>query len=371
MYAGVTQAGDVVLNAPAADINLDKITVKSSGNSHFTANFTANAGNNFNASGLIDVEAVANGVGAQTADAEIHITAGNAIVLHGLKDIASAFEAGGAQNAIADAGVVLNGNDVVDVGVLSVVARVGGHTGASSFPANFVADAHLDIANAAVVTLDSGLTIQAFANASHVGSAVAKASANFANDGIVTVTGSVEVGASVLGNNVGNDIASAFATIHSANAVTIEGNAIVEANAAATSALGASFARANAHLDIVGSQVNVTRTANVHATANNFRHGSGASATANLFVVATNGVASFHDNIEVQALAFNGGGAKDADAFAHLAVNAADIEISNDVIVTANGQTAHLASHDSSVPNATADAVLLARSGRVFIGGNL
>src|SRR6516162_5425847 len=128
---GVSQAGDIVLKTTGGgSIKVKSVTVKSSGaGSHVNAIFQANAAGNFSASGLIDVEAVAKGVGAQQANADIDITAGKTLTLHGIKSLASASEHGGGGNVAALVDAELNAKAINDQGNASVTAAMGGHSG--------------------------------------------------------------------------------------------------------------------------------------------------------------------------------------------------------------------------------------------------
>ena len=73
---GVTQAGNIVLKATAGDIYLDDVTVRSGGY-RVHALFSAQAGGDINATGLIDVEAHGSGAGVPSAHAIVNINAGH------------------------------------------------------------------------------------------------------------------------------------------------------------------------------------------------------------------------------------------------------------------------------------------------------
>ena len=151
---GVNAAGDILLTA-GNDIYVDTITATASRKGKVTASFSADAGGTFSAAGLIDVEAIAKGPGAQTANAEVDITAGNTLTLHGLKDVASAQEVGIAGNAIAHANLGLLAGNVIDDGNMTVFATVRGKSGHS-----FSADAEL-AASANLVQIDGQLDVTA------------------------------------------------------------------------------------------------------------------------------------------------------------------------------------------------------------------
>src|SRR5262249_29566750 len=139
---GVDQAGNIVLSTVnGGDIDVKRVTVHSTGDSAVHALFSAHAAGNFSAAALIDVEAVAQGHGAQVADAQIDITAGNAVTLHGFRAIASASEQGGGGNVAALAGADLHARTVNDQGNASVAAHMAGHSGFS-----FDAQANLSVA---------------------------------------------------------------------------------------------------------------------------------------------------------------------------------------------------------------------------------
>ena len=125
---GVNTAGDILLTA-GNDIYVDTITATASRKGKVTASFSANAGGDFSAAGLIDVEAVAQGKGSQQASADIHITAGNDIILHGLTDLASVQSRGKGGNLSAIGGVDLTGNIVTETGNVTVQATVAGRSG--------------------------------------------------------------------------------------------------------------------------------------------------------------------------------------------------------------------------------------------------
>ena len=191
---GVSQAGDIVLKATnGGSIFVNSVTVKSAGNSHFHALFSANAGNSFNAAGLIDVEARASGAGAQTADAEIHISASNHIALHGITDLATAFKnADGGHNVLATAAVTLNGTQLHDTGAMTVKANVLGHHAES-----FTADASLRITGANVVTVTGGaVNVTAKGSAFSASNLVADATVFIDPIGAITLD-SVHVNANV------------------------------------------------------------------------------------------------------------------------------------------------------------------------------
>src|SRR6266404_4775258 len=330
---GVTQAGDIVLNA-GNDIYVKNVTVLSSGAGNLHALFSANAGHSFHAGGQIDVEALASGVGLQVADAEIHINAANHIDLHGITDLANAFEAGGGGNVFANAIVSLNGSQVMDSGNLTLAAQVGGHSGFS-----FVANADLEISNAGSVkgpvTVTGGaIDVSAKANVFSASNVIANARAHFGSVGEVTLD-SVSVDAQVQADKVG-------------------------------------FAQAIASFSVEGRAIDIAGNAVVNASANNQNLGRSASASANLFLWASSGNASVLGNVSVTALALNGGGSKDADAFARLDLAAQGaVDVGGDVTVTANAQTLHLASGDSSTPNASAIANFSGFSGGVHLHRNL
>src|SRR6266404_3508322 len=330
---GVTQAGDIVLNA-GNDIYVKNVTVLSSGAGNLHALFSANAGHSFHAGGQIDVEALASGVGLQVADAEIHINAANHIDLHGITDLANAFEAGGGGNVFANAIVSLNGSQVMDSGNLTLAAQVGGHSGFS-----FVANADLEISNAGSVkgpvTVTGGaIDVSAKANVFSASNVIANARAHFGSVGEVTLD-SVSVDAQVQADKVG-------------------------------------FAQAIASFSVEGRAIDIAGNAVVNASANNQNLGRSASASANLFLWASSGNASVLGNVSVTALALNGGGSKDADAFARLDIAAQGaVDVGGDVTVTANAQTLHLASGDSSTPNASAIANFSGFSGGIHLHGGL
>ncbi len=360
---GVTQAGDIKLKTTTGNIFVRTVTAKASGNSQFTALFSASAGHNFNAGGLIDVEAHASGIGAQRADAEIHINAHNNILLHGITDSANAFEPFGGGNVFANAIVTLNGQRVTDSGNLTLDAEVAGASGFS-----FLANADLTINDAGFVQITGGVVdVTAKANVFSASSVNANAKVHFNDDGQIALS-SIDVEASALGNKVGNEITSALAEFHG-QSIEIAGNAIVDAHGAAPRAV---YVLSKASLDASGTHIDIGHDAVVEASANNANLGRSASASANLFISASDGNASVNGNVSVTALALNGGGSKDADAFARLGISAAhSIEIDGDITVTANGHTLFLAGSDISTPHASANADLTAETGGILITGNL
>src|SRR4029077_3907260 len=101
---GVTQAGDIVLNA-GTDIFVKNVSILSSGGSHLTALFSAHAGHSFHALGDINVRARAHGLTQQSASATVDIFANNNINLHNLTVTALATENGlgsGSAQAVAN-----------------------------------------------------------------------------------------------------------------------------------------------------------------------------------------------------------------------------------------------------------------------------
>src|SRR6185369_7944400 len=183
-----------------------------------------------------------------------------------------------------------------------------------------------------------------------------------------------DVQASGLANKVGSDLVHATADL-AGDQVIIGGNATVTAFGQAPKA---GYVLAVENLDITGNAVNIGGDATARATANNANLGKSASATANLFVTVTHagsigtflhGNASVGGDLTVNALALNGGGSADADVRANLQVNARGIDVGGDVVVTANGQTLHVAGNQSSTPHATALAALKAGAGDLLIDG--
>ena len=365
---GLDHAGNIVLTATAGgNINVKNVTMKASGSGNQTALFSANAAGNFTAAGLIDVEAVAKGAGAQTANAQIDITAHDTLTLHGLKAFASASEQGGGGNLAALAGADLTARVLNDQGNASAQAVMGGHSGLRF---NALANLTVDATNALRI---SGRTMVAASGDIHsVSFAKANALADL-NGGDINI-GELDVQASGLANQVGSDLVHATANL-AGDQVIIGGNAAVTAFGAAPKA---GYVLAVENLDITGNAVNIGGDATARATANNANLGKSASASANLFVTVTHagslgtflhGNASVGGDLTVNALALNGGGSADADVRANLQVNARGIDVGGDVVVTANGQTLHVAGNQSSTPHATALANLTAGAGDLLIDG--
>ena len=365
---GLDHAGNIVLTATAGgNINVKNVTMKASGSGNQTALFSANAGGNFTAAGPIDVEAVAKGAGAQTANAQIDITAHDTLTLHGLKVFASASEQGGGGNLAALAGADLTARVLNDQGNASAQAVMGGHSGLRF---NALANLTVDATDALRI---SGRTMVAASGDIHsVSFAKANALADL-NGGDINI-GELDVQASGLANQVGSDLVHATANL-AGDQVIIGGNAAVTAFGAAPKA---GYVLAVENLDITGNAVNIGGDATARATANNANLGKSASASANLFVTVTHagslgtflhGNASVGGDLTVNALALNGGGSADADVRANLQVNARGIDVGGDVVVTANGQTLHVAGNQSSTPHATALANLTAGAGDLLIDG--
>ena len=365
---GLDHAGNIVLTATGGgNIRVKTVTVDASGSGSQTALFLANAGGDFAATGLIDVEAVAKGPGAQTANAQIDITAHDTLTLHGLRAFASASEQGGGGNLAALAGADLTARVVNDQGNASAQAVMGGHSGLRF---NALADLTVDATNAIRI---SGRTLVAATGDIH---SVSFANANALADldgGHINIA-ELDVQASGLANQVGSDLVHATANL-AGDQVIIGGNAAVTAFGAAPKA---GYVLAVENLDITGNAVNIGGDATARATANNANLGKSASASANLFVTVTHagsigtflhGNASVGGDLTVNALALNGGGSKDADVRANLQVNARGIDVGGDVVVTANGQTLHVAGNQSSTPHATALANLTAGAGDLLIDG--
>ena len=365
---GLDHAGNIMLTATlGGDIRVKNVTIDASGSGGQTALFLANAGGKFDAAGPIDVQAVAKGTGAQTANAQIDITAHDTLTLHGLKAFASASEQGGGGNLAALAGADLTARVVNDQGNASVQAVMGGHSGLRF---NALADLTVDGADAIRI---SGRTMVAASGDIH---SVSFAKANALADltgGDINI-GELDVQASGLANKVGSDLVHATADL-AGDQVIIGGNAAVAALGVAPKA---GYVLAVENLDITGNAVKIGGDATARATANNANLGKSASASANLFVTVAHagslgtflhGNASVGGDLTVNALALNGGGSKDADVKANLQVNARGIDVGGDVVVTANGQTLHVAGNQSSTPHATALANLTAGQGDLLIDG--
>jgi len=355
---GVTQAGDIVLKTTGGgSIKVKGVSIKSSGSGNEVAVFQANAAGNFSASGLIDVEAVAKGVSAQLADADINISAGNALTLHGIKSLASASEHGGGGNVAALADANLKAKAINDQGNASVTAAMGGHSGLTfDATANFKANAtnSLRISGRTLAAATANLFSVSFENVN----ALASLHAGHLD------LGSVEVHGQGLANKVGNDVVHASADL--------VGDLIEVAHDVNASALAAAqragFADAIAVLAISANQLDEHGNVTARASANNANHGRSASASADLFITVAPGVgnsgtllagnASVAGAVSALALAINGGTSKDADVKANLQVTGQGIHIGGDVVVTANGQTLHVTHNQSSTPHATATANL-------------
>ena len=365
---GLDHAGNIVLTATGGgNIRVKSVTIDASGAGSQTALFLANAGGDFAATGVIDVEAVAKGPGAQTANAQIDITAHDTLTLRGLRAFASASEQGGGGNLAALAGADLTARVVNDQGNASAQAVMGGHSGLRF---NALADLTVDATNAIRI---SGRTLVAATGDIHSVS-FANANALASLDGGHINIAELDVQASGLANKVGSDLVHATANL-AGDQVIIGGNATVTAFGAAPKA---GFVLAVENLDITGNAVNIGGDATARATANNANLGKSASATANLFVTVTHagsigtslhGNASIGGDLTVNALALNGGAAEDADVRANLQVNARGVDVGGDVVVTANGQTLHVTGNQSSTPHATALANLTAGAGDLLIDG--
>ena len=274
---GVDQAGNIVLSTTSGgNIRVKNVTIKSSGAGDLHALFSANAGGNFSATGPVDVEVVAKGVGAQTANAQIDITAHDTLTLNGLRAFASASEQGGGGNLAALAGADLTARVVNDQGNASAQAVMGGHSGLRF---NALADLTVDATNAIRI---SGRTLVAATGDIHSVS-FANANALASLDGGHINIAELDVQASGLANKVGSDLVHATANL-AGDQVIIGGNATVTAFGAAPKA---GFVLAVENLDITGNAVNIGGDATARATANNANLGKSASATANLFVTVT------------------------------------------------------------------------------------
>jgi hypothetical protein len=188
---GVDAAGDILLTA-GGDIFVGTATATAAGKGKVTAVFSANAGGDFSASGLIDVVAAAQGKGTQQASAGIHITAGNLLTLHGLTDLASVQSRGPGANLTAIADVGLAGHDVTDSGNMTILASLAGHAGQA-----VAGDADLILQAASNLTIDGNLTLLAAASFAKAGSVLAHGTANI-GAGHMTVNGAIVVAASAL-----------------------------------------------------------------------------------------------------------------------------------------------------------------------------
>jgi hypothetical protein len=204
---GVNAAGDILLTA-GNDIFVDTISATASRKGKVTASFSANVGGTFSAAGVIDVEAAAQGPGAQQASADIHITAGNDIILHGLTDLASVQSRGKGGNLSAIGGVDLAGNNVTDTGNVIVQATVAGRVGHS-----VLTDANLAIEAASAAQINGNVAVAALADLTSAALVAAHAMTD-AGGNFVAVSGAVNVEALASDRGNGNAVASALVNIH-------------------------------------------------------------------------------------------------------------------------------------------------------------
>ncbi len=375
--SGVSQAGDIVLTATnGGNIYVNSVTERAAGPGTRHALFSANAAGLFTAEGLIDLEVRANGVGTQSADAEVHIAA-NQIRLAGITALANATKhassgsnAGG--SAFANAIVTLNGKQASDDGAMTVVASVAGSSGF-----RFHANAQLIVNEQTGFFMKGGpISVMARANAFSAGTSGVLDNAVLADAGLkVNGSGAVEIDslgvhATALGDKVANDVASAHADLNGTD-INIFGDATVTANGQGGPS-GAALVVAQASMNVTGNDaVDISSNVTVTAEANNPGLGRGASATADLRLVANSQTVTVGGNITVNALALNGGSSF-AAANAILNVTGDQgVAIDGDVSVIANGQTLAEAGTDLATPRATASANVFSRNGDIHIGGNL
>ncbi|HEX3064472.1 MAG TPA: hypothetical protein VHQ39_03275, partial [Dongiaceae bacterium] len=375
--SGVSQAGDIILTTTnGGNIYVNSVTERAAGPGTRHALFSANAAGLFTAEGLIDLQVRANGVGTQSADAEVHIAAnqirlaGVTVLANATKHASSGSNAGG--NAFANAIVTLNGTQASDDGAMTVVASVAGSSGF-----RFHANAQLIVNEQNGFFVKGGpVSVMARANAFSAGTSGVFDNAVLANAGLsVNGSGPVEIDslgvhATAVGDKVANDVALAHADLNGNDINVYDGNASVTANGQAGPS-GAALVVARASMNATGTAVNISSNVSVTAEANNPGLGRGASATADLQLIAVSNNVTVGGDITVNALALNGGSSF-AAAIAILNV-AGDqgVAIDGDVSVIANGQTLAEGGTDLATPRATASANIFSRNGNIHIGGNL
>src|SRR6266481_462722 len=367
---GVTQAGDIVLNA-GTDIFVKNVNILSSGGNNLplTALFSAHAGGNFTAVGDINVQAHAHGLTQQTADATVNIFAHNNISLHNLTVTALATENGlGGSSAQAVANLQLQAQS----GNLNVTGNVVDHAFASAAGTDqATANAQANILAFNNIDIGGNLAVTAAANElNHSGSGV-NASANLqvdATHGHVNVGGDIDVSA-IAHSSGGTTSASANAqaNIFANTDIIVNGNVDLMASASHHGNLGSTAtACANLLMDAAGGNVIVNHDIDVQA----FAHSDGSGeATANVAanIHAGNNIV-INGNVELLASANNPNpGATSATVCASLQMDASHggVTVNHDVIVHAVAATSGTAD-----VSANAQANILANFD-INIGGNV
>jgi len=282
---GVTQAGDVVLNA-GQDIFLDNVTITSvaAGGGARKAILQAHAGHNIAVAGAIALEASASGIGA-LASAEAELFANGAITVNGqVTVLANAHGAGGSVEAnaglIAAASHSVIGNSIrtgaassihfahgVDVEAKAVGDNNGAPVKANAKAHGLLAANLVTVAGPATVKATaSGSDLHPAANALSTGDITACAILT-AEDGTldfaqgyyhrhvaaqnVTFGSLIDVEAKALGGSNLIDLRGAFASAELyGNDIAVHGEATVKASAGNS---GAKLDLAAAHLIVAGS----------------------------------------------------------------------------------------------------------------------
>ena len=196
-----------------------RVNILSSGGSHFTALFSANAGGDFNASGDINVQAHAHGLTQQTADATVNIFAHNNISLHNLTVTALATENGfGGSSAQAAANLLLEAHS----GNLGATGNIVDHAFAAAAGTDqATANAQANILAFNNIDIGGNLAVTASANDLRSLATSANAVANLqvdASHGHVNVGGDIDV--SAIAHSSGGTTSAMAATLPSAELTT-------------------------------------------------------------------------------------------------------------------------------------------------------
>jgi len=358
----VNAAGDILLTA-GNNIFVDTITATASRKGKVTASFSANAGGDFSAAGVIDVEAIALGPGAQQASADIHIAAGNDIVLHGLTDLASVQSRGKGGNLTAIGDVNLAGNNVTDTGNVTVQATVAGRVAHS-----VLSDANLVLQAASATQINGNVAVAALADLSSADLVAAHAMTDVGGNN-VTVSGDVNVEALASDRGSGNAVASALVNIHgSGSPANVNLSSVVDR--ASANVGGGGPAKSLADVTIQSRLVQVAGAIDVSANAHNFGAGpmtalngqgaaGGALATASLDAHGANlGI----NAVQIQAHA-NDHGAGDAVAAALTNLAAAAAGSSGHLSVGSLTDIASAENWGGGSAKALANAVVRGRGG--------
>ena len=265
--------------------------------------------------------------------------------------------------------------DITIDGDVSVVANALASTGAGD--ANAVALLTLRANISLDVEGHIGVAADATAHGASPASALATATANIVG-GRVTVDSGIDVTAAADETNSDGGDARALANLAmsaSTGTLAVNGHIRVSADATTEGSKGTAVANATANLHANNGDIFLTGNVDVDATAiASESTGGGASACANLKIIASSGTVEIHGNVMVNAFAdHEGTGSARADADALIWANTKPGGHGGDVKIFGNiGMKATAEGSNSGVSTAANVSLnIVASSGNVFVGGGV